>query len=183
MPGARGKFAAAAAARDPIARASGIGLFCRSSFPRPLAPDAMRFSPRFLALLPLAALAAACGEDPLRAGVFRLDGTWQGRSFPYELSLTFDHDADNRVTGSGELRGLAVRNADAFTDTIVATRAEVEVEGRWDYPDFVLTLEGEGYQPVTMSTRQAQRDTMNAVLSGSGFQGVQIRLVRQGVVD
>lgn len=139
----------------------------------------MRFRLRSLALLPLAVLAAACGEDPLRAGVFRLDGTWQGRDFPYELSLTFDHDDENRVTGSGELRGLAVRTSNAFTDTVVATRAEVSVEGQWDYPEYVLRLEGEGYGPVTMETRQAQRDTMNATLRGSGFDGVPIRLVRQ----
>jgi hypothetical protein len=62
---------------------------------------------------------------------------------------------------------------------VVATRAEVSVGGQWDYPEYVLRLEGEGYHPVTMETRQAQRDTMNAVLRGSGFDGVQIRLVRQ----
>jgi hypothetical protein len=139
----------------------------------------MRFRLRFLALLPLAALAAACGDDPLRAGVFRLDGTWVGRSFPYELSLSFEHDDENRVTGSGELRGLIVRTSDLFTDTVVSTRAEVSVAGQWDYPEYVLRLEGEGYHPVRMETRQAQRDTMNAVLRGSGLQGVQIRLVRQ----
>ena len=139
----------------------------------------MRFRLRSLALLPLAALAAACGDDPLRAGVFRLDGTWQGRAFPYELSLSFDHDDDNRVTGSGEIRGLTVRTSTAFTDTVVSTRTEVSVEGRWDYPDYVLRLQGDGYHPVTMETHQAQRDTMNAVLRGSGFNGVQIRLVRQ----
>ena len=139
----------------------------------------MRFRLRSLALLPLAALAAACGDDPLRAGVFRLDGTWLGRSFPYELSLSFEHDEQNRVTGSGELRGLTVRTSEVFTDTVVSTRAEVSVQGQWDYPEYVLRLEGEGYHPVTMETRQAQRDTMNAVLRGSGFEGVQIRLVRQ----
>jgi hypothetical protein len=139
----------------------------------------MRLRHRYLALLPLVALAAACGDDPLRAGVFRLDGTWVGRSFPYELSLSFEHDDENRVTGSGELRGLTVRTSNVFTDTIVSTRTDVSVEGKWDYPEYVLRLEGEGYQPVTMETRQAQRDTMNATLRGSGFQAVQIRLVRQ----
>lgn len=139
----------------------------------------MRLRLRYFAVLPLAALAAACGDDPLRAGVFRLDGTWQGRGFPYELSLSFEHDDENRVTGSGEIRGLAVRTSDAFTDTVVSTRAEVSVQGLWDYPDYVLRLEGEGYHPVTMETRQAQSDTMNVVLRGSGFPAVPIRLVRQ----
>ncbi len=139
----------------------------------------MRFRLRCFALLPLAALAAACGDDPLRAGVFRLDGTWHGRSFPYELSLSFEHVDQNRVTGTGDLRGLTVRTAGAFTDTVVSTRTAVSVEGQWDYPEYVLRLEGEGYHPVTMETRQAQRDTMNVVLRGSGFQNVQIRLVRQ----
>jgi hypothetical protein len=139
----------------------------------------MRFRHSSLALLPLAALAAACGDDPLRAGVFRLDGTWVGRSFPYELSLSFEHDDENRVTGSGELRGLTVRTSDVVTDTVVSTRTDVAVEGQWDYPEYVLRLEREGYHPVRMETRQAQRDTMNVVLRGSGFEGAQIRLVRQ----
>ncbi|MBW3654957.1 MAG: hypothetical protein KY444_02555 [Gemmatimonadetes bacterium] len=146
-------------------------------------PNTMRFRLRCLALLPLAALAAACGDDPLRAGVFRLDGTWHGREFPYELSLSFDHDDDNRVTGGGELRGLAVRTSGAVADTVVSTRAEVSVEGQWDYPAYVLRLKGEGFHPVTMETRQAQRDTMNVVLRGSGFEGAQLRLVRQARSD
>jgi len=139
----------------------------------------MRLRLRYFALLPLAALAAACGGDPLRAGVFRLDGTWVGRSFPYELSLSFEHDDENRVTGSGELRGLIVRTSGVFIDTVVSARTDVSVKGQWDYPEYVLRLEGEGYSPVTMETRQAQRDTMNALLRGSGFEAVQIRLVRQ----
>jgi hypothetical protein len=142
----------------------------------------MRSIRRTLALLPLAAL-AACGESPVQAGVFRLDGTWQGRAFPYELALTFQHDRENQVTGTGELRGLVVRTSGTLADTVIATRADVTVEGRWAYPDFVLQLQGEGYHPVRMEAHQARRDSMNVVLRGSGFERVQIRMARQTRAD
>ena len=139
----------------------------------------MRLPIRVLALLPFAVLAAACGDGPLQAGVFELDGAWQGRAFPYELSLTFEHDDENQVTGSGELRGLAVRSTEETADTVVATRADVDVRGRWNYPEYTLTLQSADFHPVTMQSRQAKRDTIDATLRGSGFEGVQIKLVRQ----
>lgn len=142
----------------------------------------MRSVFRLPALLPLA-LAAACGDGPLQAGVFDLDGAWQGRAFPYELSLTFKHDSENRVTGSGELRGLSVHTGAGGVDTVIATRTDVEVRGTWDYPEYTLRLKSGEFQPVRMASRQAQRDTINATLRGSGFEGVQITLARLPAAD
>lgn len=135
------------------------------------------------AAVPLAVLlgTGGCGNSPLSPGLYTLEGVWSGRGYPYELSLDLNQDADNGVRGEGELRGLATRRSAADTprlDTIVATRAPVGVRGKWDYPAFNLALEADTYADIRMAGRFAGADSMTVTLTGSGFSGTAITLVR-----
>jgi hypothetical protein len=150
----------------------------------------MRPQLKFAAVL---ALLAACGEGPLEPGTFTLDGTWQGRGFPYELFLQLDQDGGNRVTGDGEIRSLRQRlETDTISleplvtdtvvlDTVVVNRAPVEAQGDWDYPDFVLTLRSTDFADAEYRGRfgSTSPDSVSGTLQGSGFNGATIPIVRQ----
>jgi hypothetical protein len=119
-------------------------------------------------------------NSPLAPGLFTLEGQWRGRGFPYELALTLEQDEENAVRGEGELRGLRAVPATGTTpaDTVVESRANVDVRGRWRYPDFRLTLSADDYADIEMAGTFANSDTVNVTLRGSGFNGAQIRLIR-----
>jgi hypothetical protein len=150
----------------------------------------MRPQLKFAAVL---ALLAACGEGPLEPGAFTLDGAWQGRGFPYELFLELDQDGDNRVTGDGEIRSLRQRlETDTISldplvtdtvllDTVVVDRAPVEVDGDWNFPDFVITLRSTGFADVEYAGRfgSTSPDSVSGTLRGSGFNGATVPIVRQ----
>lgn len=139
---------------------------------------------------------AACGEGPLDPGEYTLEGSWLGRGFPYELALALDQDGENRVAGTGELRALRelleteiLTDSPRVVDTIridtVATADTVrfDVRGRWDYPGFVLRLTAEGYADAEYEGTYAAADSINGTLTGSGFSGTTIRIVRQPEED
>jgi hypothetical protein len=151
----------------------------------------MRPQLKFAAVL---ALLAACGEGPLEPGAFTLEGTWLGQGFPYELSLALEQDGDNDVTGTGEIRflgqlletdtiSLDPLNIDTLLiDTVVVDQVAVQPSGRWDYPDFVLTLRAEGFADAEYEGRYGTSpDSIAGTLSGSGFPGQSIQIVRQSV--
>ena len=145
----------------------------------------------FLRFAPILAVVGACGEGPLDPGPFTLEGTWLGRGFPYELFLLLEQDADNRVTGDGEIRSLEelletdtlqlspLRTDTTFIDTVVVDQVAVEADGRWDHPDFLITLRSEGFDDVEYDARFASQDTVTGTLQGSGFEGSSVRIVRQ----
>src|SRR5688572_9980675 len=149
----------------------------------------MRSHLKFGAVL---ALLAACGEGPLEPGLFTLEGSWLGRGYPYELALDLQQDEENNVTGDGELRSLREDVwfdttqleplvVDTTYDTVVVQRAPVDVSGDWDYPDFVITLRSQEYADVEYAGRfgTTSPDTVAGTLTGSGFTGQSIRILRQ----
>lgn len=151
----------------------------------------MRSQLKFAAVL---ALLAACGEGPLEPGPYTLEGTWLGRAFPYELSLALEQNGDNDVTGTGEIRSLEqLLETDTTSlnplvidtlviDTVVVDQVAVTPSGRWDYPDFVLTLRAEGFADAEYAGRYGTSpDSVAGTLSGSGFAGASIPIIRQSV--
>lgn len=144
---------------------------------------------KFAAVL---ALLAACGEGPLEPGPFTLEGSWEGRRFPYELALRLEQDNENNVTGDGELRFLEQRvdidtlaleplRTDTTFDTVAVRQAPVDVEGDWGFPDFVLTLRSDDYADVQYdaSYGRSSPDSITGQLQGSGFQNVSVPIIRQ----
>lgn len=139
----------------------------------------------------LIGLLAACGEGPVHPGSFTLDGTWEGRGFPYELRLELDQDRANRVRGTGEARLLrevletVVVSTDppvldtVFIDTVAADTVRFDVSGEWDHPQFRLRLRAEGYADAEFEGNFTQADSIRGVLRGSGFPNPTITVVRQ----
>ena len=148
----------------------------------------MRSLRRFALLLPVL---AACESGPLDPGDYTLEGTWLGRGFPYELFLALEQDGDNRVTGEGEVRSLrevletVVVPGDppgldtTRIDTITTDTVRFDVRGRWEHPTFELRLTAEGYADAEYAGTWAAADSIGGTLSGSGFTGTSIRIIRQ----
>jgi hypothetical protein len=148
----------------------------------------MRSIHRFALLVPVL---AACGTGPLDPGPFSLEGTWFGRSFPYQLSLELEQDGDNRVRGTGQLAGLeelleTIPDPDDPTeldtlsiDTVVTGTVDFDVAGDWDHPNFELDLTAEGYAGAVYDAAFADADTVRGTLRGSGFTNPTIEIIRQ----
>lgn len=148
----------------------------------------MRTIHRFALLVPLL---AACGTGPLDPGPFTLEGDWLGREFPLELAFSLEQDGDNRVSGTGELRGLEVvlqtvvdptdpAKLDTVSiDTVVTSTVDFDVAGDWDHPNFELTLTNEGYADAVYDATFADADTVRGSLRGSGFTNPAIEIIRQ----
>jgi hypothetical protein len=152
----------------------------------------MRAIVRFAVLLPLL---AACGEGPVAPGRFTAEGRWLGRTFPYELALDLGQDRDNRITGTGEVRGLREilyldtlelepLVVDTARDTVYADTVRFQVAGRWSFPAVDLTFFAPGYGEAAYAgsfpTREgtAVPDSLPGRLTGSGFGSVDFRLGR-----
>jgi hypothetical protein len=146
--------------------------------------------------LPFLLLAACGGDGPLAPGPFSLEGRWVGRGFPYELALDLRQDGENRVSGTGEVRGLRERlQLDTLeldplvvdtvrVDTLAADTVRFQVAGRWEFPSFRLRFfspgaaEAEyaaGYPTVDGRTLP---DSLAGTLTGSGFTSAAIPLGR-----
>lgn len=148
----------------------------------------MRTRHRFALLLPLL---AACGTGPLDPGPFTLEGAWLGRTYPLELSLELEQDGDNRVSGTGQLRGLeevleVAPNPDDPTevdtlsiDTVVTGTVNFDVDGDWDHPNFELRLTREGYAEANYDAAFTDADSVRGTLQGSGFSNPTIEIVRR----
>jgi hypothetical protein len=139
-------------------------------------------------------LLASCGEGPLEPGTFTLEGSWLGRGFPYELALDLEQDGENNVTGDGEVRslrelveldttGLEPLVVDTMYDTVVVNQVAVDVSGKWDYPDFQVTLRTADYADVEYAGRfgSTSPDSVTGTLRGSGFEGATVPIIRQPV--
>ncbi|HEX8394837.1 MAG TPA: hypothetical protein VF665_21000 [Longimicrobium sp.] len=125
-------------------------------------------------------LATGGCNSPLAPGDFTLDGQWEGRGFPYGLALDLNQDQDNAVSGEGELRGLRVVpiTGTERADTVISTRTAVDVSGRWRYPAFRLTLSQDEFADIQLAGTFSGPDSVNVTLTGSGFNGAAITLVR-----
>ncbi len=153
----------------------------------------MRALSRFALVIVL--LAACGGDGPLAPGRFTVEGRWLGRTYPYELSLDLAQDRENRVTGTGLVRGLAervrldtvevdpLRVDTVAVDTVVTASASFAVGGRWSFPAVDLVLTAPGTAPAELALSFVTRDNVPLAdslagrLSGSGF-GIDIRLGR-----
>ena len=111
------------------------------------------------------ALLAACNRGPTDPGSFTLDGDWRGESGAYELLLALDQDAENDVSGTGELRN-------------VSGTVELTVQGDWNHPGFELLLSAEGFADVRYTGSWARSDSISGTLSGSGFASLPLSIKR-----
>jgi hypothetical protein len=151
--------------------------------------------PRALSLAAVALLLASCAEGPLDPGRFTVQGSWHGRAFPYELLLELRHDRENRVSGTGELRGLRERvrlvpvagdpaRVDTLRDTIPGDTVRFEVRGQWRFPTVELDLEAPGRAPARYTgefVRDAAAvlsDSIAGRFSGSGLDNVALPIGR-----
>ena len=126
-----------------------------------------------------AVLLAACGGSDLDIGVFSVEGTWAGTvrlpvpatedpadSAQYVFVLELDQ-SERDVSGSGEVQ----------TD---AESLDIDVDGQWDYPDVGLLFTAPEFDAVVYQSRfGATRDTLKGTLTGSGFSGATLDLIRQ----
>jgi len=147
----------------------------------------MRPIHRFALLVPLM---AACGQGPTDPAGFSLEGTWRG-GFPLELQLDLEQDADNRVTGTGEVRALQevvetapdpadpTRVITISVDTVVTDRVGFDVAGDWDHPDFRLRFRSEGFADAEYAGTFTDEDSVRGTLRGSGFESEAIVIARQ----
>jgi hypothetical protein len=131
---------------------------------------------RWAGPLALGLLALAACSDPLDVGTFSVTGSWRGKvylpvgtdSVAYDFRLELQQSSEN-VSGSGVIR--------APTDSLPAS-----VSGTWAYPRVRLLISSDGYQDVDFNstfTPQTSRDTLRGPLTGSGFSGRTLTLVRQ----
>jgi hypothetical protein len=150
------------------------GLYDTGSDPR--SPTTMRAIRPPLTALALLLSLSGCGDGPLQPGRFTLEGRWEGRAFPYAMTLDLRHGRDNRVTGSGELRGLEeVVEGDAAPDTVVTGTVRFSVSGEWSFPTYTLVLASPEFADAVYTGGWAQEegaplpDALEGRLEGSGF--------------
>lgn len=131
-----------------------------------------------LLLAGAAVLLAACGGDELDVGSFAVDGRWAGTvrlpvpatedpadSARYAFVLDL-RQSERDVSGSGEIR-------------TEAESVEVRVDGRWEYPRVNLLFSAPEFASVAFQSSFATRDTLKGTVTGSGFSGASLSLVRQ----
>jgi hypothetical protein len=125
----------------------------------------------------LSALAAAACKDSLDIGSFSVTGAWRGTTYvhvgatdsiAYTFRLDLDQDQEN-VGGSGAIS--------AGADSV-----QTSVDGTWDYPSVTLRLSSPAYADIRFDSkfaREVSRDSLVGALTGSGFDGRSLTLVRQ----
>jgi hypothetical protein len=125
----------------------------------------------------LTALTAAACKEPLDIGSFSVTGAWRGTTYvhvgatdsiAYTFRLDLDQDREN-VGGSGVI-------------STPADSVETSVDGSWDYPNVTLRLSSPEYADIRFDSkfaREVSRDSLVGPLTGSGFDGRSLTLVRQ----
>jgi hypothetical protein len=118
---------------------------------------------------------AAC-DSPVDVGTFSVTGSWRGTvyvpagadSVPFVFRLELAQSGEE-VTGQGVVRAPA-------------DSAQATVDGSWNYPRVRLLISSDGYEDIDFNstfTPQTSRDTLRGPLTGSGFSGRTLTLVRQ----
>ncbi|HKP77399.1 MAG TPA: hypothetical protein VJT67_17850 [Longimicrobiaceae bacterium] len=132
--------------------------------------------PTIAALAGLALALAAC-KDAFDTGNFGVTGTWRGTTYVpvgatdsvgYTFRLDLKQDKES-VTGSGVI-------------STAADSVETSVRGTWAFPSVTLRLSAPDYADITFAgtfARQVSRDSLVGPLTGSGFDGRTLTLVRQ----
>jgi hypothetical protein len=128
-----------------------------------------------LAVAALVALAAC--KDALDIGSFSVTGAWRGTTYvkvgatdsiAYTFRLDLEQDQEN-VSGDGVVS--------AGTDSV-----STSVDGTWAFPSVTLRLSAPDYADIQFNSafaRQVSRDSLVGPLTGSGFTGTNLTLVRQ----
>ena len=135
---------------------------------------------RKAALVPFLLALAACGGDAVSPPPEDLVGRWNGSTSlggaapgTFDFALTFTQDGGD-VGGTGRVR---------FVDEDSRDSADVSLDGRFRDPELVFTLARDGFAPLGFNgrifrTAEAGADSVVGTLSGSGFAGQRLRLVR-----
>lgn len=121
-------------------------------------------------LILLAALSlAACKSSTSPLGP--LQGSWSG-SVPAEFTIDVSlRDQGGSVSGTGDIAGPAIAGGGPFF---------LSIAGGENGSTYRLTLSSQGFtQSVTATGTLFSKDTVTAFLSGSGFSGDSLELVRQ----
>lgn len=123
----------------------------------------------------LALTLVAC-KEPLDIGSFSVDGAWRGTTYVRvgadSVAYTFALDLDQNeasVSGSGVI-------------STALDSVETSVAGTWAYPAVTLRLTAPEYADIQFNgafARQVSRDSLVGPLTGSGFSGHTLTLVRQ----
>lgn len=113
------------------------------------------------------ALLAACGGDGGTNVAANLTGRWVGANARTTIGVTLAQDRTS-VTGTGTLsdeNGVA----------------SISVFGTYTPPSFTLTINfpNTPFNPITFSGTVPRSTVMNGTLTGSGYLGEPIQLVRQ----
>lgn len=120
---------------------------------------------RLLALM-LVSGALACGGSSPAAPVTSLDGTWNGSTGAYQVSLGLTQ-SDTVVTGTGLMAG----------NTGIV---QLDVTGSFHAPNFTLTLSAPQF-PDVVYTGQLSSTTPQMIgqLNGSGFTQTALTVTRK----
>ena len=125
----------------------------------------------------LSALAAAACKDALDVGSFSVTGAWRGTTYvkvgatdsiAYTFRLDLEQDRAD-VSGSGVIS--------AGADSV-----QTSVDGTWEFPSVTLRLSSPEYADIRFDSefaREVSRDSLVGPLTGSGFTGRTLTLVRQ----
>ena len=122
------------------------------------------------------ALALAACKGGLDVGNFGITGAWRGTTYvpvgtdsvAYTFRLDLEQNEES-VTGSGVISAPA--------DSV-----ETSVRGTWNFPSVTLRLSAPDYADIIFRgafARQVSRDSLVGPLTGSGFTGRTLTLVRQ----
>jgi|GEM_PF-1909046 len=134
-----------------------------------------------LAGMAAALAAAACGGEQLDIGNFAVDGQWAGTvrlpvtatedpadSARYDFTLDLDQ-SERDISGDGEV-------------STAAESLDIDVRGRWEYPDVDLLFTAPEFASVAFDAAFATRDTLKGTITGSGFAAAPLVLIRQSAV-
>jgi hypothetical protein len=134
-----------------------------------------------LAGMAAALAAAACGGDQLDIGIFAVDGRWAGT---VRLPVTATEDPADSARYD-VLLDLEQSERDVSGDGTISTGGEsldIDVRGRWAYPDVDMVFSAPEFVSVAFDAAFATRDTLRGTVTGSGFTGAPLVIIRQSAV-
>lgn len=126
----------------------------------------VRYARRYLGVV-LLAVVAACGKDSTGPKSYSANGTWQGTGSGFTMRLTLAQNSQ-QVTGDGTI--TASGNGGSLAVSVTGTNVS---------PNLSLTLHATGYEDLNVSGTFVSSSTVNATLSGSGFNGETLTFQKQ----
>jgi hypothetical protein len=122
--------------------------------------------------------AAACGGEQLDVGSFDVDGRWAGTA---RLPVTATENPADSARYNFVLN-LEQSERDISGDGTISTEAEsldIDVRGRWDYPNVDMIFTAPEFASVAFDAAFATRDTLRGTITGSGFAATPLVIIRQ----